>query len=1027
MDFSKPINAQCRMNTSKEKRSWKKRLLWWVVGLLTFIALLVLCAPLLLSTTMGRRIVLEKINETIAPAQLTVEDWSLAWFDEQHASAITYTDKTNGVRVDIAQLRVSSLWALLPFGQIRAHMTVESPSFSLDNAMQTDAPLPLAKKETTGEGSPVSLPDWNISLQMVIVDAAVHLSTLDEPLLQRGHLEVAMPATDQEIVARLSTALLDGKLSASATLSPPQALLTAKAPAEALRSAKLALTAPWAEFTMSATSLPELPYPEIKAQSSIPLPELMARLRTLGLIADEVAMHSGSLDFHLTLLRGLTPKTMRFETGFTSSTIRCSYAEKPIELFANLTAAAVIDPDNLPATELARVEIQLPGIEAGGSGTLKQGSLSAKIQTQTLLNNLKPFTRGFELAAPVDLTLTAKTSPGNLLIDATADVDAQRSLTLNLSAPGFDAEARNIGQLHLAGEVELAPLRPFISDDVETFEGKAFLHAAAVGTFDNLRSNLVFAVQNFNWQTEGWKLREPSLINSTASLNWTAEAWSLKKLQLSSPLGSLSGDLSLQSGTNLTEGLSAEVAGSLSPGYPLEHWKVWGRKATPTKVDGTVHFNLKARPNADGHALPLLDIAADAERLHVALPKQPILDTPVNLACTLKDAPDGTLVLDPLTLKTPYLLLTETSGSYTSEGNIELKGILTADLDKLWVLLTPEDYQAAGFAVSGVSTQPFSFSAPLLYGPEGIINYGQGTAAIATDRITVPGLDIPEAIAALDFNKGVATLELTAPLNGGNVYLHPSINLTTHPYVLTLPHNAHVLSDIRVTQAMLDEGLGVVSPVLMGATWPSGTIDVVISDFRMVLDDNPLANLETSAQIRTKSLTLRANDLVTSLLILLKKDYQTTLDDQDFNVTVANGILTSDPLDMRIDNVRLTCQGQTHLLTKALDYELLIPLTQDLLGQSTSKYLKKGETLHLPIQGVLGKPRIDLDPLRKLTLELAQWNARKKAVEALEGRKQSSSNKRTQAALGIVQGFLQDNDSDESVSDAVLNSLFQLL
>ncbi len=1030
MNFTQPINAG--KTREKRKASFFKRLFRGLLVLILVIVGLIFVAPIAISTGVGRELVLTYVNRAIAPAHLEVEDWSLSWWDEQSLANIHYCDEKNGLRAEVKQLRMSSLWALLPVGQMRLNMTVESPTLYLATPAPVQAPVTAEPSTAVAkEKKPLQLPDWNVSLQMVIVDATLHVPSVDEAIIRKGHIKVGMPAMDQPIVAELAATLLDGEVKAKATLPHPKALLSATRPSDYVHTAELSLQAPWANVTAQATAVPTLPYPELKVVSTIPLPELMERLRSLNLPIDDIEMNEGTLDFRMSLLRGTNEKLMAFESEVGTGALFCRYEGRPLELYAKLSAAAVLDPEHLAATELARFTLELPGITANGSGSLTEGALNAHIETERLLKNLRPFTNHFELAAPLEIDLSAKAATDRLAADVKVTSQQQRVGELNLAAPGFNLETKQLGQMRLTSAFNLAQLAPFIETGMTTFEGEGQLQVAATGSFEHIRSHLVVALQNVHWQNEQWAIREPTLLSTNAAIDFKpAQSITVQALEVKTPVAAFKGAAALPLNSALAQGLTADLTGTLLPGYALEKWKVWGAKATPTQAKGEVALEVKARPNDAGALLPLVNVRMGSEAFTVMLPKQPAIDTPFALSFALKDAVDETIFLNDFNLETPYIQLQETQGTYTSVGLLDLKGTLALDLEALWGLPFLADAREAGFAITGQSVQPFTFSAPLLYGPEGIINYGKGSATIAFERILVPSLDIPEGTAALDFKDGVAALELIATVNGGDFYLQPSLNLTQQPYILTLPNDAPLLSDMNVTQEMLDSTLGVVTPLLQGATNPSGKIDVRCNNFRMELDDEPLANLETSMQIRTKGVTLRANDLLASVLILLKQDYHTELTDQQFAINVAHGILKTDPIDFRADAVRFTCSGETNLLTRELQYDLSVPLTAELLGETVSTYVREGEVVTLPIQGAVGRPRIDLDPIRELMLKTAKYNAQRKAVEALEERKQKSSNKRTQAALSIVQGLLSDNTTgaeEDAATDDVINSLFQLL
>ncbi len=1030
MNFTRPTNAvqQQKQTQKRPRRSWFMRLFRFLCYLVIGVCALLLAAPMLLSTDVGRRTVLKCINATIAPARLDVEDWSLAWFSEQRLSNVSYHDEKGQLQVDVAQIRTSSLWALLPLGHISADMTIESPVLTMTPSEAKEEVPPLPQPEKVSEvGEPFALPDLDLSLQVVIVDATIRHKDYPKPLLYKGRLELSAPAFDQDITAKVSASFLDGDLKSAIRLLSPRAISSTDTPYHTLKHAEADFQAPWGTLQTKANAVPNLPYPELTLRSTITPAKLLPHLQDFGLALEDVEFTSGSVDAEISLLRGLTPDTMLFDTNIRSETFHCKYKEEKLELFATISAGATLYPETLSESVLSRFTVKLPGVEAEGAGSLTDGRLQASFDVGRLCHHLRPFTDGAMPAAPLQINLSAKGTNGDLKATVTASSDKTAVGKATVDICGLDLEKRQLQTAELTSLLHLEPLKPFLAcDDFTTFKGNASFSLKGLGGMDAFTCTADLRLEDVEWATEQWLIREKKFLLAGGEIKYLADApLQLNALRVVIGRSMLSGQAQLDPSKPLATSLTATLSGSIVPGYPLKHWKVWGEKATPTTLDGEVKVELSAQPNPTGSTLPLLTVLAHSEELKATLPDYPPIETPFRLAFTAKEADDETFLLSDFNAETSYIQVQKTQGAYSSAGVLDLKGDLTMDLEALWGLPFLEDARDSGFAVTGLSTQPFTFSAPLTYGPEGIINYGKGKAAINFDRITVPGLDIPKGMAALDFTEGVATLKLTATINDGDLHLNPSINLATHPYILTLPKNSQVLSNMRVTQQMLDDGLYILNPLLPGAAQPSGTIDLFCSDFQMVLDDEPLASLESALQLRTHELQLRANDLLTSALILLKKPTATTLEDQAFNIRVADGILTTDPIHMRVDDLRLSCAGSTNLVTKALDYTLSVPLTDELLGRKVSTYVKSGDTLQLPIQGIVGKPRMDLSPIRDLVLQRAQQAARAEAVERLEERKKQSSNKRTQAALGIVQGLLQEDESGENVLDAALQQLFQ--
>ena len=84
------------------------------------------------------------------------------------------------------------------------------------------------------------------------------------------------------------------------------------------------------------------------------------------------------------------------------------------------------------------------------------------------------------------------------------------------------------------------------------------------------------------------------------------------------------------------------------------------------------------------------------------------------------------------------------------------------------------------------------------------------------------------------------------------------------------------------------------------------------------------------------------------------------------------------------EDLKITCQGSTHLETQVIDYTITLPLTAKVLGRTIKKTAKPGETLTLPIRGTIQQPVIDMEPLVAAFTEKAVEKAKDKLSQKLE-------------------------------------------
>ena len=111
------------------RRRWPRVLISLVLILLLLVGML----PRLLSLAPVRSLILEKLNVRLAPAHLSVDDWSLRWLGGMSISGLKWADPVHHADVQILTITTSGgLIGMLPVGRVNAGtVTVDAPQVML--------------------------------------------------------------------------------------------------------------------------------------------------------------------------------------------------------------------------------------------------------------------------------------------------------------------------------------------------------------------------------------------------------------------------------------------------------------------------------------------------------------------------------------------------------------------------------------------------------------------------------------------------------------------------------------------------------------------------------------------------------------------------------------------------------------------------------------------------------------------------------------------------------------------------------
>ncbi len=963
MDFTRATNVNRHRRASLPR--WKGV----VIGCLVVLGLLVLtvaCAPMLLSTARGREFIVHHLNAKLAPATLSIGNLDLAWFSPQTFDQVTYKDAAFG-EVHIAQVKLASVWKLLPLGRMDVELLVDRPTLTYAPqapiAPQPPVPVPSDTQQSAKTPRELILPVLDIGANVEIREATVQMQTLPRPLLSQCNVTLKLAALDAPAYASWQGLLLDAPTNGCLETLPiprileqrlfPLANLVAEMNAEALT------------FSLNAKGLIEA---KLKAKSN--LPKLLSMLNLLGIDTSAVTVHSGELrvDAAVTQKASQWDVTALLETAQLSGLIE----GKPLAFSPKLSFHALVDPAVPLQSEVYGFSLQCPGLTASGSGTLEKGRLQLQADLVRLAALASPFVSLPTLAAPLSATLDLTTVQRDFTLALQAHSEKTEVLSLAANGKAVDPVACTFEALKLNTTTSLAPLTalfPEMGRSLKQLAGKLYLNVALRGSLTQCSGAANVALRDTKVVTTAWNIHAPALLSGSTAFAYADKKVALSDIHLSSPIAELQG--AIPSFAPLT----ATLKGSLTPGDVLAKWRVWGKDEKPLALQGAVDVGMDI-------AFPRATLALTSKDFTVQPIDTPSLKLPFDFYTQL--AVGWGLGVEAFRLETPYLACTA-SGRYLPD-TLQLEGTLTPDFKTIWTLPAFDAYRS-DFAITGKHTHPFTFSAPLASGLAGILNEGKASAKLTFDTITAPALDIPGATVEATLSDAVLAVDGNVLVNGGALNLCPRINLATKPYVVTLPDNAVLMDEVALTQKMADTLLKYINPVFSGKITPRGTFGLRAQHFLMTLDDTPLASLNAQMEVSTSAITLAPNGMLKSVLSFVDKEArEVTLKDQSIGVKIEDGILTADELSMRVKSYTLLCAGQTNLATKLIAYDLAVPLKKD-----------PSRRIVVPVRGSINTPNVNLG-------ELARQNA-----SLVSQRLDNKINKKWQKVFGT--------DAPEAVGD----------
>ncbi|MEN6307152.1 MAG: AsmA family protein [Anaerohalosphaeraceae bacterium] len=152
-----------------KKSSFLKKIIWAVCILLIILILLVALLPTLLSTSLGKQIVVSQINNA-TDGDVQIKDLSLSWFSGLKLSGVTFKDSTGDTSVSVNEVRLNPKLSSLLRGQINlTDGLIDKPQVDI---LVKELPQKTASTETekpsgpTTPSEPIVLPLEKLALQL---------------------------------------------------------------------------------------------------------------------------------------------------------------------------------------------------------------------------------------------------------------------------------------------------------------------------------------------------------------------------------------------------------------------------------------------------------------------------------------------------------------------------------------------------------------------------------------------------------------------------------------------------------------------------------------------------------------------------------------------------------------------------------------------------------------------------------------------------------------------------------------------
>ena len=517
-------------------------------------------------------------------------------------------------------------------------------------------------------------------------------------------------------------------------------------------------------------------------------------------------------------------------------------------------------------------------------------------------------------------------------------------------------------------------LRPVFSLPPKTdVNGHAVLGLACEAAGGTVKITCNGAVQKLRLESPAWDIREPDArlegaaewraadrILRLANLNGRASVGTLEIPRAAIGPATVQGDL--KANLNLA---------------PLAGWRKAAGDGQALQAVGNVAVEAQAGSDATGSSLRL---AARGDSLAFTTPAGFHWEEPapaLHLSARLPPA------RTPVALE--QLMLTNALGYLSGTGiftngpapHLQLAGDLALDAAAVDRLLRSRGLKEP--LLKGFQPRPFSLSAPLGGGWRGVLAVGKARLTIFLEDLQGWGLDAGPADLEAELADGLLSLRYTPPLADGTLKSQLRVDVGARPMELQLDEKAVQLQDLPLSPALL-RNLRFLNPLLANCTAIEGKVSLAAGNGRLPLDATYTTRSDFDVAIGLNDVVLMPTGVLEQILAYTGAGGKTLeLRQERLRGLCRNGRIEIEPHQAKLRDHPVTFQGSVGL-DKSLRFQTIVPLTEDLVGAKAAAYIA-GQTLTVPVQGTVDKPRIDEGMLAREARRIATEAARRAMAE----------------------------------------------
>ncbi len=978
----------------KQSRKWP----WVLTGMLIFIILIVLLAPVALSSRSFAHWLGARIGDA-GGGQAGIGDLSVGWLKGVRVADFSFRGQDGWAQVDIGRITTRPRLAGLLSGNLALNRTViDQPRVAIDlrhRPAPTDAESTSVNMGVLAGLNDVVVHDGSIQL----TDSGgrtVQLAGLDSTLNMRPAGQTSR-FTVNSVVVQAQT---PGRIHASGQITPD------KQQGWSLKGTSGDLTIEVNDLDLNAVApFLEMAGVQVQAQGIVSA-DITGAIQD-GRIENISATVIGQ-NLHVTgeALKGdnLHTSQLNLQAGLTQAGDVISMDRLNLQTdWATLSATGRLPTTVQSMTELlkdnssydlkgdfdinlAAVLSQMPntiGVRKGME--IKGGRATGTINTTTEGGRvaLVAETQIAGLAGVVDDKQVSLSKPVQATLRLSTDDKGNSQLDgLNLSAPFAQVTAGgNFEQIQYKGQIDLAGLQselgPFvnlgaygIAGQVSS-TGKVSIEEGSIGASGSMSARqLVLTAPDGNSVSEkttdvefALGLNRQNQVLTVDTLSATAGFGTIRVAKATIPLGP-------DAATPLNVAVSARDIrlGALKP-YAV----LFASFPPQMGMDGVAQSQLTVtRQNGVYH------LFTDTTRIQdftlISPEKETFQQKDVTAMLDIYIDPGAkTINVERGEVDSPQIKIRKGSVKKTSQGGTaRLEGQLDAQLDWAAVGQAASAFMPGMLDIAGQRQVTLNFASTYpVDDPNGFLTNLDSTASLGFDRAAYKGLNFGSTQIDVQVTKGSMQIKpFTTTVNEGKLSFAAQADLRRTPILLKTPGPLQVAQGVRITPEMTENFLKYVNPIFADAVGVSGVVNLDTQSMTIPLTGGSKQSTQLAGTIGIQQLRLQASLLNKILSVIKESVRDQVLTIQPTKINLQNAVLRYEDMQIDVGDNPVTFSGAVGLNEK-LDMTVLLPYTIEGRTVRIGDDEQKGKRVSVPLTGTLSAPQLNVQKL--LETQILQW------------------------------------------------------